>query len=644
VAIKKEIEIDVNSKGAVEGIDNTSEAVEGLNTNIDTLNEKLDDTSKQMKKSAGDIEDTGKKASKAGNLFQKAGKLLSNIGKTISSGFGLGIGIKLFDKFTEILSQNQVVVDTVNTVFTTLSIVVNKVFDAVSEAFNAVSEANGGFNATKEVLGSLITIALTPLKVLFYTLKAAVIGLQLAWEESFLGDNDPERIKELNAALEETKEDLIEVGTKAIEAGKNIGNNIKEAIQEVTEGAVAIIEAGADAIEKIDLKAEAARAKSIVERQKQQELLEVQQQALIEQYDLQAEKQRQLRDDTNLSIQERIEANRRLGEVLTEQAELEKRNIRSRIGFLYEQQNALGATQERTVEIAQLNAELAAVDARIEGQRSEQLTSRNALLQENIDLLNSQRESQARIKEIEDQAFLESIEQEDLRLAKEIEILEAKKAAEEEFLQSEIERYNEGTQARIDAENKYAEYKAETDAKLNQLDKQYSDARIKREKAVQDAKINALTTGLSSIGTILGSFADQNKDLAKAAVIADAAVAAIGIWRGWSSFGPFGIAGAVAQTAALGFATAASLRQIDQAETGVSSIPAPTPTTGVPTGANFSVANNQSVAGATASNSNALLGNINQNTSNPVKAYVVSSEVSTQQELDRKTKQNSSFG
>ena len=40
---------------------------------------------------------------------------------------------------------------------------------------------------------------------------------------------------------------------------------------------------------------------------------------MIEQYDRQAERLRQIRDDESVSIEERIEANERLGEVLNEQ-------------------------------------------------------------------------------------------------------------------------------------------------------------------------------------------------------------------------------------------------------------------------------------------------------------------------------------
>ena len=55
---------------------------------------------------------------------------------------------------------------------------------------------------------------------------------------------------------------------------------------------------------------------------------------LIEQYDLEAETQRQLRDDTNASIEDRIAANEELGKVLERQAKAEKDSVNTRIAAM----------------------------------------------------------------------------------------------------------------------------------------------------------------------------------------------------------------------------------------------------------------------------------------------------------------------
>ena len=62
-------------------------------------------------------------------------------------------------------------------------------------------------------------------------------------------------------------------------------------------------------------------ATTMVELRKQSELAAVQVQGLIEEYDRQAEKLRQVRDDETKTFEERIAANEELGRVLKEQEE-----------------------------------------------------------------------------------------------------------------------------------------------------------------------------------------------------------------------------------------------------------------------------------------------------------------------------------
>ena len=73
----------------------------------------------------------------------------------------------------------------------------------------------------------------------------------LAWEDSFLGGGDEGKIAELRADIVGTREDLLEVGTAAINAGKDIGNNIGDAISEVG----AIYEKAAEGVSEISIKA-----------------------------------------------------------------------------------------------------------------------------------------------------------------------------------------------------------------------------------------------------------------------------------------------------------------------------------------------------------------------------------------------------
>ena len=95
--------------------------------------------------------------------------------------------IGLFVALKDIVGKNQKIIDGFSSVMTTIGLVFNEVTSAVSDAYTSVSQLTGGFDAAKKVIGGLINIGLAPLKVAFFTIKAGVLGLQLTWEQSFLG-------------------------------------------------------------------------------------------------------------------------------------------------------------------------------------------------------------------------------------------------------------------------------------------------------------------------------------------------------------------------------------------------------------------------------------------------------------------------
>lgn len=648
---RKEIEINIDTNDAEKNLENTGESLEALTESSERLNKELKETSKAGKQAGDDLEDAGKSAKKGGNLFKRAGKAISSVGKTIATGLGIGIGIKLFEKLTEILSANQAVVDTVNTVFTSLSIAVNDVVKAVSKAVKTVSEANGGFDATTTVLKNLITIGLAPLKTLFYGVQGAVYNLQLAWEESFLGDKDQDTITRLQEKIKGVEENLTNVVGGAIEAGKSVYKNIGEAVNEVVTGTKEVVTAGGKAIKDINVSAITEQAKAMEQSKKALDFLEIQQRILFEQYDRTAEKLRQIRDNDQISIKERIAANERLSEVLNEQAEAEKKSVKERIAILQTQQSELGATHEREVEIAELRAELAAVDADIEGKRSEQLMNRNSLIRESIELQKLEGQGKQEVQTIEDEIILAGIANEEQKLQAEIEIAERRNALREQQLQKEIERYQRGTAARIEAENQYKVFKAESEKELTDLESKLAEQRIKNEKAVQDAKLEGMVSTLSSISNLLSIFSEENKALAKAAVIIDAAVAAIGIWKSSTSLPePIASINRAIQTAALGIATIRSINKINSAKKGSTGGGAsigggsatPRGTTGIPS--SVPMGSTPDASSAVNNQNNQLLQSINNNLLKPQRNYVVSTDVSNQQELDRKIQNKASLG
>lgn len=137
-----------------------------------------------------------------------------------------------------------------------------------------------------------------------------------------------------------------------------------------------------------------------------------------------AERLRQMRDNENLSIRERIQANEDLGAVLREQLKEELRIAETALRVANLRIQAEGETSEALDAQAEALTEIADIQERITSQESEQLTNRVSL----------QREAADKLREIQDAAIQKQQEQLDLFIAQQG--LRAKTLAE----QLEIER------------------------------------------------------------------------------------------------------------------------------------------------------------------------------------------------------------
>jgi hypothetical protein len=126
-------------------------------------------------------------------------------------------------------------------------------------------------------------------------------------------------------------------------------------------------------------------AKAIVELNKQAELASVINQGLIEKYDRQAEQQRKIRDDETKNIADRIAANDKLGEVLAEQRTLMLENAAA-IERAAQAQFDKNGNDANAIALQEAKNETLAIEAQIEGFRSEQLINKIGLEKELIDL------------------------------------------------------------------------------------------------------------------------------------------------------------------------------------------------------------------------------------------------------------------
>ena len=80
-------------------------------------------------------------------------------------------------------------------------------------------------------MSGILTLVITPFKITFLAIKNAIVLAQLAWEESFFGGNDVEKIKKLNESLEENAEVFKEIVDGAADAGKSIIKNFSDDVQ-----------------------------------------------------------------------------------------------------------------------------------------------------------------------------------------------------------------------------------------------------------------------------------------------------------------------------------------------------------------------------------------------------------------------------
>ena len=606
------LEIEVDSKGAVKSVKNIDDA--------------LQSTGKTAKKELSLIEKGIKKVGQAGKSIAKGGLKaigfgLKSIGKAYLAA-GIGIIVSGFAFLTNALRENQEVMDTVNTVFETLSIIGSQVSDVIVSVYKNVASASENFDALGKVMKSLLTIAITPLKLAFDGIRLGLQSAQLAWEESFFGDNDPETIKRLNESIFETKQSLAETANEAISAGKSVVTNFGEAITEFGDITTQLI----DGVKEISIEAAIETAKTNVSLKKSAELARVANQGLIEDYDRQAEQQRQIRDNDLNSIEERIAANDLLKSKLEEQEKLMLENARL-IQESAQAQFDKNASDENALILAEAKNEVKAVEAQIEGFMSEQESNRVALLKEKIELNQVDIDGTAERQRIQSEFNIEQEENEVKRLQLQKDTLEKEKVSESKRLEEKRDSFKKGTQAYKDANNELLNYQQEN-----------ANQQIKIEKDLAKAKQAQIKQTLGDIANIVGQSSKFGKAIAIVAAIQDTFA---GANKALSQGGIFGFIGAAS-------VIATGLRNVKQ----IASTKPPTPPAGLRGGSSASVPT-PSVPTITTPNIPEfdILGTSGTNQiasalgeQPPVQAFVVAQDVTTSQSLQNNIIQGASLG
>lgn len=633
MAVEETIKIQADVKDAVKKISDLTKAVEDLTKQNEEQQKQLESSmkssTKAAKEQAGAINKIKKSVDKARKGFKGFGLVLK--------GLGFGILIKLGAKMFDMFQQNQQVVEIFNGVAETLSIILKQIVDIMTPIIQRINEATGGFDALQKVLGGALSIAVNSIVLGFQLVAAGIKNAQIAWEKSWFGGNDPERIKELQGELGEIKESIGETTDRISDAGKQIGENFIEAVGEVGTAAQGIVEGMSEVVEKVDVQTAMAQGKALARTAKNFELAALQQQRLKEEYDRSAEELRQIRDDESISIEERIEANEKLGDVLNDQIKAEKATVQARIDAIQEEIDLKGKSAARTNELYALNTELAAIDAKVAGFKSEQLVNQNALIKEQNELKQSQLETDTTLNLQQARFLVEQETNEMKRLEMLRVVLEQEKEIELERLQSKIDTYALGTQARIDAENEFAVRKQELDQEIASNENAINALKSKNEidwaNLTEEEKMQIVSQGFKNLASVLGEESAAGKAAAIAGATIDTYQSATASYKSLAGIPVIGPAlGAAAAGAAIASGIA-TVKKITATKTpggkgsAAPSISAPGRQATPSTPPAFNVVG--------ASGANQLADVIAESEKKPVKAFVVSNDVSTAQELDR---------
>jgi len=627
---------------------------EEINFKINADTKKAEKNIDGLEKSLGGLGGIFGRASKGAKSF---GQTLSSIGNAVKTGLGFGILLGVLDTFKSVLSENQAVVDLLNQAMVVMQGVVNGVIEVLKPLFGwfakAFKEPKVWWNdlvasferGAKFIKENMIDGVLNKFTQWANSAQIAVLELRKNWNE-FTGDTEEaEKIGKKIDTLQKENIKLAEANAKKME-------NIKGVVNDVVDFATKSFNTIAKATKKaFDNKDVLAAAEANIQK------LQTLYQGIVEKYDLMAEKQRQIRDDENKTIEDRVAANKELQQVLAEGEQKEQENIKARMGILQMQQSLLGANKDRANELLALQQELVGVTAKYAGLMSETLTNEVSLGKEALDIQKSINESKIAQTEITNEAILAekqaAIDRADLlqnQFDKFKAVKDAEKALRDEELRqldelnarrqkdfdTQLSQLTQGTAAYQDVLNQKAEAQAQfdTDMKIKQTeqatwsaqkDKELTDLKISH----QEQLLSAITGALNSIASAVGEETAAGKSLAIASAIIDTymgATKALALGAGT----PVGYINATAIIAA-GFANVRKMASTPIPGTSDSAPSAP------------SMGPSVSIVGGSADPSAQLAKSLASQQQKPIKAYTVGTDMSTQQALDRRIQQNATF-
>ena len=306
------------------------------------------------------VEDIGKSSKETAEATGGIKNGIKGVGVALKAA-GIGLALKAFEMLSEVFMQNQKTADFFNTTFEAVSIAINDLVNFIFNNFGGIADSfKDVFENPVENIKAFGDAIKENLIERFNSFLDTMGYVGTAISELFAGN--------FSAAADAAKmagKELVDVATGV----DGSFDKIVETVETVTEKVV-------------DYTKETIKsAKANVSLQKEAELSAVKIQGLIEKYDRQAEKLRQVRDDENATFEDRIKANEELGKVLEEQAtqmlalqQIQVKAAQIEYDKLQNQENLIALTEAQN--------ELLAIEAQITGFQSEQLTNQTSLQRE----------------------------------------------------------------------------------------------------------------------------------------------------------------------------------------------------------------------------------------------------------------------
>lgn len=587
----------------------------------------------------------GKAGSVVGKGFTKAintaGKGLKGIAKITAGGLGLGVISAGFGKMTEQMGANaktQKVLNSTMNLFIGLANgvieVLEPMFDWFFKAFTHPKQWWDDLvlsfeNGAKWIKENLVDYVLAGMATMMDKVSLGFLNARKSWNE-FVGDT--EEAEEIGKTIEKINKDIDERNKKQEQRANNVKKAVNGVVEFVKKAGTVIGGNVTKIMENND---------ALLYFEKNLGLLEIAYQGIIEKYDKLAEVQRQARDDENNTIEERLAANEKLGQILDEQAAAEIRNLEERIRLRQENMAILGYSWDREKEILDLQKEKAAVDAKITGFRSEQQSNENALKKERLEMQLSEKQNAIDLLNTEMEIAL--LKEDNAKKSFDIQREYAKKTLDEQnkMYDFQISQLKEGTQAYQDAVAEKEKANADYNLKTAQIDKEQREYQNELDKADADAekeklqnKLDTYNSVVNGIKQLVGEDTKLGMALSISQAIADTYV---GATKAFAQGGVMGYIGAGAVIAS-GMANVKKImeeaRKVDSLVGGGGSIGASAISMGPSIG----------LVGGQVNNQSQIMASMDASLQKPAKSYVVSTDMSSQQSLDRRTRQNATLG